>query len=45
MQDRCDRQILAADWAVDNDLKTLHGGEDVNGAPIATRAIVINDQH
>ena len=45
MQHRGDRQILAADRAVDDDLHALDGGEGVDRAPIATRAIVVEDEH
>ena len=43
MQHRRDRQILAADGAVDDDLQALDRGEDVNRAPIAAGPIVIED--
>ena len=45
MQHRGDRQVLAADRAVDDDLHALDGGEGVDRAPIATRAIVVEDEH
>ena len=45
MQHRGDRQILAADRAVDDDLHALHRGEGVDRTPIATRAIVVEDEH
>jgi hypothetical protein len=45
VQHRSHRQVLATDRTIDDDLQTLDGGEDVHGAPVATRAIVIEDQH
>ena len=45
VQHRGDRQVLAADRAVDDDLQALDGGEDVDRAPIAAGAIVIEDEH
>jgi hypothetical protein len=45
VQHRGDRQVLAADRAVDDDLQPLHGREHVDGAPIAAGAVVVEDQH
>ena len=44
VQDGGDRQVLAPDWPIDDDLKALDGGEGVDRAPVSTRAIVIEDQ-
>ena len=43
VQHRRHRQILAADRPVDDDLQALDRGEDVDGAPIAAGAVVIED--
>ena len=45
VQHRGDRQVLAADRAVDDDLQALDRGEDIDGAPVAARPIVIEDEH
>jgi hypothetical protein len=45
VQHRGDRQVLAADRAVDDDLQALDRGEGVDRAPIAAGAIVIEDEH
>ncbi len=45
VQHRGDRQVLAADRAVDDDLQALDRGEDVDRAPVAAGAIVVEDQH
>ena len=45
VQHRGDRQVLAADWTVDNDLQALDRSEHVNRAPVAAGSIVIHDQH
>ena len=45
VQHRRHRKILATDGTVDHDLQSLHRSEDVDGAPVATRSIVIEDQH
>ena len=45
VQHRGDRQVLAADRAVDDDLQALDRGEDVDRAPVAAGAIVIEDEH
>ena len=43
MEHRGDRQILAADGTVDDDLQALDRGEDIDGAPIAARPVVVED--
>ena len=43
MQHRRDGQVFAAHRAVDDDLKSLYRGENVNRAPIAAGPIVIED--
>jgi hypothetical protein len=45
VQHRGDRQVLAAHRAVDDDLQALDRGEDVDRAPVAACAIVIEDEH
>ena len=45
VQDRGDRQVLAADRAVDDDLQALDRREDVDGAPVASCTVVIEHQH
>ena len=45
MQDRSDRQILAADRTVDDNLQSLDRTEGVDRPPVAARAIMILDQH
>ena len=45
MQHRSDREVLAAHWAIDDDLQALDGGEDIHRAPVATRAIMVEDEH
>ena len=45
VQYRGDRQILATDWAVDDDLQTLDRGEGVNRPPITAGSIVVKYQH
>src|SRR5262249_4642633 len=40
-----DGQVFAADRPVDDDLQPLDRGEHIHRAPIATGAIVIEDQH
>ena len=45
MQDRGDRQVLAADRAVDDDLHAFDRGEDINRAPIAAGAIMVEHKH
>ncbi len=39
------RQILAADGTVDHDLQALDRREDVDSAPVAAGAIVIEHEH
>ena len=43
VQHRGDRQVLAADRTVDDDLQALDRGEDVDCAPVAACAIVVED--
>ena len=45
MQYRRHRQILAADGAVDDDAQAPQRREGVDGAPISSRAVVIENQH
>ena len=45
VQHRGDRQVLAADRAVDDDLQSLDGGEDIDRAPVAAGPVVVEDQH
>ena len=45
VQHRGDRQILAADRAVDDDLHALDRGEGIDRPPVAAGAIVIEHQH
>ena len=44
VQHRGDRQVLAADRPVDDDLQALDRGERVDRAPVAAGPIVIEDQ-
>ena len=44
MQHRCDRQVFAADRTVNNHLESLYRGERVNCAPIATGAVMVDDE-
>ena len=44
VQDRRDWQVLTAHGSVDDHLEALDCREHIHGAPIATRAIVIEDQ-
>ena len=43
VQHRGDRQVLAPDRAVDDDLQALDSREYVHGSPVAAGAIVIED--
>ena len=43
MQDRGHRQIFTAHRSVDDHLQALYRGEHVDAAPVAARAIVIQD--
>ena len=43
MQHRGHGQIFAAHGTVDDHLQSLDRGEDINGAPIAASAVVIED--
>ena len=45
VQHRRDRQVLAADRTVDDDLQALDRREDVDRAPVATGAIMVEDEH
>ena len=45
VQHRRDRQVLAADRAVDDHLQALDRGEGVDRTPVAAGAIVVEDQH
>ncbi len=45
VQHRGDRQVLAADRTVDDDLHALDRGEGVDRAPVAAGAIVVEDEH
>src|ERR1700761_2313992 len=45
MQHRGDWQVLTADRAIDDDLEALHGRESIDSAPVAARAIMIEDEH
>ena len=45
MQHGGDRQVLAPDGPVDDDLQSLDRREDVHGSPVAAGAIVIEHQH
>ena len=45
MQHRRDRQVLATDRTVDDDLQALDRGEGVDRAPVAACAIVVEDEH
>ena len=40
-----DRQILAADRAVDDDLQALDRGKDVDRSPVAARPVHVEYQH
>ena len=43
MQHRGHRQVFTAHGAIDDHLQSLDRGEDIDGAPIAARAVVIED--
>ena len=43
VQDRRDRQVLATDRAVDDDLQALDRGEDVDSAPVAACPVVVEN--
>ena len=43
MQHRGDRQVLAADRAVDHHLQALDGRENIDRAPVTACAVVVND--
>jgi hypothetical protein len=45
VQDGCDGQVFAADWAVDDHAQAADGGEGVDCAPVAAGAIVVEDEH
>ena len=45
VQDRGDRQVLAAHRAIDDHLQALDGREDIHSPPVAAGAIVVEDHH
>jgi hypothetical protein len=45
VEDGGDRQVLAADRPVDDDAQAADRREGVDGAPVAARPVVVEDQH
>ena len=45
MQNGGDGEVFAADRAIDQNAQAAHGGEGVNGAPVAAGSVVVEHKH